>query len=132
MVRPSRTRRRIMVAASLATTVLACSLLAAPGPGPRLAAVACLLGTAVALASCGRDPAPAGAASRALSAGGAAGASCAVRAEFIGRGRIVVCTPAGRAVIWRDATDPQSFRRLAVRARWQRAAAALDRDTGRR
>jgi hypothetical protein len=42
-----------------------------------------------------------------------------VIAKRVGRSRLVLqCANGARAVVWRDATDPDSYRRLAALARW--------------
>jgi|GEM_PF-5745128 len=43
-----------------------------------------------------------------------------VQAEHISATRIVLRRRAGRRVIWRDATDAPTFRRLSVQLRWER------------
>ncbi len=43
-----------------------------------------------------------------------------LRAEHVSAARIVLRRTHGRLVVWSDATDPESFRRLAVQARWGR------------
>ncbi len=45
------------------------------------------------------------------------------RAVHVSPRRIVLRSASGGAVVWRDAVDGDTFRRLAVRARWARARA---------
>jgi hypothetical protein len=106
---PSRTRRRLLESASLAAAAL-CLLLLAAGTAPSLcAAAACALGAACALRGAWGD------APRVLARPDAAEAW---RAQSASRMRIVFFAAQRRVVVWHDATDPATYRRLAVRARW--------------
>jgi len=120
---PSRARRRRLLAGAAVLGVLALVLLSAAGLPARLAALACALAAAWALRGLlqrgpGRVPLD-----TAAPAGGPAGhARPGLRAEYIGASRIVLRTATGRVVVWRDATDPARYRRLAVAARWSACA----------
>jgi hypothetical protein len=84
---------------------------AAIDTGPVLAAAGtCALGGLMALALAGGSRRLAGAAPRRIHLGGA-------RVEHVGTARIVQQCASERVVVWHDATDPQSFRRLAALAR---------------
>ncbi len=107
---PSRTRRRLLELAAAALALLAMAL-AATGTGPcRGAALACALTAGLAL-SRGRHPGAPGHLRLDPAAGFRAVSASPMRIVFFAAQRPVV--------VWHDATDAATFRRLAVLARWQ-------------
>jgi len=104
-------RRRLLLLPTLGCAALSVVLAGAATAPARLAAAACALAAALALRALLRREAsrrvllhPAGLA--------------APRVEHVGATRIVLRTAQGRIVVWRDAVEPERFRRLAVAARW--------------
>jgi hypothetical protein len=107
---PSRTRRRLLGTAGAATAVLAAVLVSAATAATLCAAAACLLGATVAFFLTLR---PEPARRLRLHPDGA------VRALSVSRMRIVFFAAQRRVVVWHDATDAATYRRVAVIARWQ-------------
>jgi hypothetical protein len=106
---PSRTRRRLLGAAAVATALLAAVLASAGGAAALCAAAACLGAAATALFHA-RHAEPA--LRLQLHAAGA------LRPFSASPMRIVFFAAQRRIVVWHDATDAATYRRLAVRARW--------------
>jgi len=107
---PSRTRRRLLEWAAVAVGVLALAL-AAAGTGPALcSAVFCGVCAAAAIWQARHDR-----------SAGAVRLDPAERflALSASRTRIVFFAAQRRVVVWHDATDRATYRRLAIRARWQ-------------
>jgi hypothetical protein len=107
---PSRTRRRLLGSAGAATAVLAGVLAWAATPAALCAAAACALcaGGAMILAARTGGVRPA-----VLDARGP------LRAVSVGPLCIVFFAAQRRVVVWHDATDAATYRRLAVLARWR-------------
>jgi len=107
---PSLTRRRLLGMAAAATGILGV-VLAAAGTAPCLCAAAiCAVSAAAAFLQSRRDGPP-----RSVRIDPALG----WRAQSASRMRIVFFAAQRRVVVWHDATDPATYRRLAVLARWQ-------------
>ena len=107
---PSRTRRYLLDLAAAALAVLALAL-AAAGTGPsRGAALACTLAAGIALFR-GRRPGTPGCLRLDPLAG--------LRALSASPMRIVFFAAQRHVVVWHDANDAATYRRLAVLARWQ-------------
>jgi len=110
LLAPSRTRRLLLEMAATAIAILAAAL-AAAGTAPSLCAAAvCALSAAAALWQARHDGPP-----RRLRIDTALG----FQARSASRMRIVFFAAQRRVVVWHDATDPATYRRLAVLARWQ-------------
>ena len=107
---PSRTRRHLLGLAAAALAVLALALEAAGTTPSRGAALACTLGTGLALFRGRRPGTPA-----CLRLDPLAG----LRALSASPMCIVFFAAQRHVVVWHDATDAATFRRLAVLARWQ-------------
>jgi hypothetical protein len=106
---PSATRRRLLQWAGAAVALLAIVLLSAQTALAGGAAAVCALGAAAAFIEALRP-----AAAQPFRPGAAQG----VRACSVSRLRLVFFAAQRRVVVWHDATDPDTFRRLAVIARW--------------
>lgn len=109
LLAPSATRRRLLQWAGGAVAVLGMVLLSAQTAVAGGAAAVCGLAAAAAFIEALRP-----AAARPFRPGAAQGA----RACSAGRMRLVFFAAQRRVVVWHDATDPDTFRRLAVIARW--------------
>jgi hypothetical protein len=105
---PSRTRRRLLGIGAAACAALAVVLMAAATAATLAAAAACALcaGWAIFLAL-RAEPAV------------RVRPDVPLRALSASRMRIVLFAAQRRVVVWHDATDAATYRRLAVLARWQ-------------
>ncbi len=109
-LRPSRTRQRLLRLAAAAAALLAVLLSSAATAAALAAAGACALCAAGAWFQGSRPGHPG-----VLRVDAAA----RLRAVSASRVRIVFFAAQRHVVVWHDATDPATFRRLAVLARWQ-------------
>jgi hypothetical protein len=116
---PSRARRRRIAAGAGASLALALAGLGAWLRTPDAPLAACAGACAAAALWAGAAAWRAGRSGAEPEFSDAAPA----RALYVGPERIVLLVEGRRRVVWRDATDQATFRRLAARARWRAAAA---------
>jgi hypothetical protein len=107
---PSRARRRLLGAGGAAVAVLSVVLLSAQAAAATAAAAACALCACRLMLAALRTQAPGTL---------RVGAYPEFRALAAGPRRLVFLAAHRTVVVWHDATDPDTYRRLAVLARWQ-------------